>query len=100
MIAPPDRAFERENTRRKSPCPCAPRQGQTRVQRFLRRIDDHLAALADAARRRNFLEAQVKGGEARYSPFLPTQGAGCPVPYPPAPTPAPHFLLTIPALPY
>ncbi len=98
MIAAPDRAFERENTQWKSPCQCAPRQAQTRVQRFLRRIDDYLAALDDDARRRSFLAAQVKAWEARYSRFLATHGACEPVRNPADPVQAADFLLTIAAL--
>ena len=70
----------------------------TRVQRFLRRIDDHLAALDDAARRRNFLDAQVNAWEARYSRFLATQGVCEPVRDPADPVQAADFLLTIAAL--
>jgi hypothetical protein len=70
----------------------------TRVQRFLRRIDDYLAAPDDEAGRRSFLNRQVEGWEARYSPFLATDGACEPVRAGADPVHAADFLLTITAL--
>ena len=70
----------------------------TRVQRFLRRIDDYLAAPDDEAGRRSFLNRQVEGWEARYSPFLATDGACEPVRDGADPVHAADFLLTIAAL--
>jgi hypothetical protein len=73
-------------------------EAQTRVQRFLRRIDDYLAALDDDAGRRSFLDRQVADWEARYSRFLATDGACEPVRDGADPVQAADFLLTIAAL--
>jgi len=69
-----------------------------RVQRFLRRVDDYLAALDDEAGRRSFLDRQVEGWEARYSRFLATDGACEPARDSADPVQAADFLLTIAAL--
>jgi hypothetical protein len=68
------------------------------VQRFLRRIDDYLAAFDDEAGRRSFLDRQVAGWEARYLRFLATDGACEPVRDGADPVHAADFLLTITAL--
>jgi hypothetical protein len=98
MIAPPGRTVERQNGPRKSPSTSARDQAQTRVQRFLRRINDHLAALDNDGFKRGFLDRQVNGWEARYSRFLATDGACEPVRDPADSVQAADFLLTIAAL--
>src|SRR5436853_7480609 len=71
---------------------------QTRVQRFLSRIDDYLAGLDDDTLRRSFLNVQVKEWEARYSHFIATDGTCEPVCDSTDPVQAADFLLTIAAL--
>jgi hypothetical protein len=68
---------------------------EDRTTRFLRRIDAHLATLRDHEARRNFLEHQIEGWQARYAAFIATEGQSEPVRYPSDPPQAADFLLTI-----
>ena len=74
------------------------KRAQSRVQRFLSRVDGYLAALDDAALGRNFLDRQVAAWECRYSRFLATEGASEPGRDAADPPHAAYFLLTIAAL--
>ncbi len=71
---------------------------QGRDERFLARLDMHLATLANNAARAAFIERQLEAWQRRYARFIATQGASEPITDAADPPQAADFLLTIAAL--
>jgi hypothetical protein len=69
-----------------------------RDERFLARLDTHIAMLATDAARAAFIEGQLEAWQRRYARFIATQGASEPVTDAADPPQAADFLLTIAAL--
>lgn len=69
-----------------------------RTERFMARIDAHLAALPNAKARRDFLDRQIAGWSHRYAAFVCSNGLSEYVEPGAAPIQAADFMLTISGL--
>jgi hypothetical protein len=72
--------------------------GAVRTDRFLARVDAHLATLSSDAARRSFLRQQIAAWEFRRERFILTEGASEPVTDPRDPPHVADFTLTITGL--
>jgi hypothetical protein len=71
---------------------------RNRADRFLDRLDAHLASIPDEAARRQFLDRQIDGWEHRYARFVATEGTSEVATDAADPPQAVDFLLTIAGL--